>query len=228
MLRHSVFAIVLVGAAFAGGAVMNGTGLAWFKALASGGPRIVVEDGPAPKKAAPIPFPTAKTPPLDLGNHPAARLVEAAQAEADPAPPVELPPAAVVAAAEPPDLSLSPSLDPGPTPNLAPLPSPDAKTDPVARLASTRPEDAPAGSSLAPASGPARDWGELRRKIRASGVARYEIAAEVDGRVKFSCVIPVDGLRAVGHHFEAEGDDEFEAAEAALRRVALWRATESR
>jgi hypothetical protein len=62
--------------------------------------------------------------------------------------------------------------------------------------------------------------------MQALGIARYSMEAEIDGRVRFSCVIPVDGLRAVGHQFEAEGDDEYQAAEVALRRVALWQATE--
>ena len=61
--------------------------------------------------------------------------------------------------------------------------------------------------------------------MKALGVARYTIEAETDGRVRFTCVIPVDGLKAVGHHFEAEGDDEPQAVEAALKRIALWKAT---
>ena len=70
------------------------------------------------------------------------------------------------------------------------------------------------------------DWGTIRRKMRALGVARYGIEGEPDGRVRFHCVIPLAGRRAVGQQFEAEGDDEIEAAQTALRRVALWRATE--
>ena len=61
--------------------------------------------------------------------------------------------------------------------------------------------------------------------MKALGVVRYTIEAETDGRVRFTCVIPVEGLKAVGHHFEAEGDDEPQAAEAALKRIALWKAT---
>lgn len=63
--------------------------------------------------------------------------------------------------------------------------------------------------------------------MKALGIGRYTIEGETDGRVKFSCVIPVEGLRAVGHHFEAEGDDEYQAAEATLKRIALWKATAS-
>jgi len=90
------------------------------------------------------------------------------------------------------------------------------------------PPSAPAAPSAPAPAASGRDWGEIRRRLRTLGVTRYTIEAETDGRVRFSCVIPVDGLKAVGHHFEAEGDDEHQAAEAALKRVALWRATEAR
>jgi hypothetical protein len=73
----------------------------------------------------------------------------------------------------------------------------------------------------------AADWSEIRRKMRQLGVARYGIEGEPGGRVRFHCVIPLAGQRAVGQQFEAEADDELQAAQAALRRVALWRATET-
>ena len=60
------------------------------------------------------------------------------------------------------------------------------------------------------------------------GVSRYWIESEPGGPARFRCLIPLAGNRAVSQHFEAEGDDEFQAADAALRRVALWRATEPR
>ena len=232
MLRHSVFAVVLVGAAFAGGAVMNGTGLAWFKALASGGPRIVVDSTtpagptasapatPAPKGPPPPSFPSASPPALDLGLAltPPADGTEPNSPPARPVPAVPDP----AASAPGPDLTTPPTLEVGAVPDLSTSPTPPTppKSDPVTRLASAE--------SGEPPSGAARDWSDLRKRLRAAGVARYEITAEVEGRVRFVCVIPVDGLKAVGHQFEADGDDEFQAAEAALRRVTLWRATETR
>jgi hypothetical protein len=59
------------------------------------------------------------------------------------------------------------------------------------------------------------------------GITRYWLEGEPDGLVQFRCVIPLAGQRAVGQQFEAEGADELQAADAALRRVALWRATET-
>jgi hypothetical protein len=60
--------------------------------------------------------------------------------------------------------------------------------------------------------------------MRALGVSRYGIEGEPGGRTRFYCIIPLAGRRAVGQQFEAEGDDELEAARTALRRVVLWRA----
>jgi hypothetical protein len=88
------------------------------------------------------------------------------------------------------------------------------------------PEATPAvGGELAPQR--AQAWAEIRRRMRELGVTRYWLEGETDGPVRFRCVIPLVGQRAVGQQFEAEGDDDLQAADAALRRVALWRATET-
>ncbi len=270
MIRHVLFALVLVAAAFAGGAAINGPGLAWLQRAVGAGPSIIVDGGPAPGSPAARPprqFPTAKGPPLrvDLDrvasdrkkagvgsavaaaappesrfppespSSPASALVRLPDGPAPETPPMPARPATAPPASTPPLVAdrgapapagLAPPLDL--PPDSGP---PPAKSDPVARLASAAIPDTPPDPVPAPATSPAaspRDWGEIRRRLRASGVARYTIEAETEGRVRFSCVIPVDGLRAVGHHFEADGDDEYQAAEAALRRVALWRATEAK
>ena len=71
------------------------------------------------------------------------------------------------------------------------------------------------------------DWVEVRRELKALGVSRYGTEGDPLGKARFFCVIPLAGRRAVGQHFEAEGDDELQAARAAIKRVALWRATEA-
>ena len=225
MLRHAIFALVLVAAAFAGGAAINGPGLAWLQRTFAGGPSIIV-DGPQGRAAArkPKQFPAAQTPPLaavDFG--PRAGPPARGPGDGPPSPALGGPPSAPI---PPAPESLRLAAEPMPADPLPPLELPTdrpraPKADPVARLAS-------AGGPAPSTTAPARDWGEVRGRMRALGVSRYSIEAETDGRVRFSCVIPVDGLRAVGHHFEAEGDDEIQATEAALRRVALWRATESK
>jgi hypothetical protein len=58
------------------------------------------------------------------------------------------------------------------------------------------------------------------------GISRYTIEGQPGGRVLFSCLIPLAGRQAVTQRFEAEGDDALQAARAALRRVALWRASQ--
>jgi hypothetical protein len=119
---------------------------------------------------------------------------------------------------------------------------PDDTSSPLARMpaldmpriddgSSSQPARMPGDRPIAnaPAAVPATtgEWAEVRRSMRELGVSRYGIEGEPGGRVRFHCVIPLAGQRAVGQHFEAEGDDELAAARSALRRVALWRATEA-
>lgn len=101
------------------------------------------------------------------------------------------------------------------------------------------PMSPPSGSSHPPSSTPAgsaprtfgatgesgADWADLRRKMQSLGVTRYTIEGKPDGRVVFSCLIPLAGRQAVSQRFEAEGDDELQAAQVAIRRISLWRAT---
>jgi hypothetical protein len=68
------------------------------------------------------------------------------------------------------------------------------------------------------------DWVSLKRKLRSLGVTRYVIEGEVGGRVLFACLVPLAGHQAVAQRFEAEGDDDFTAAQAAVQRLSLWRA----
>ena len=76
-------------------------------------------------------------------------------------------------------------------------------------------------------SGSPPDWAALRRKMQSLGVTRYTIEGEPGGRVVFWCLIPLAGRQAVSQRFEGEGDEEFHAAQAAIRRITLWRATRS-
>ena len=258
MFRRAVFALMLIGAAFAGGAAINGPGLAWLQRNFAGGPSIIVDVASARPSAeaknAPRQFPTAKAPPLQVdfpqasppppGKTAKAPASTELLAQVDPPLLPESPstPASALAPlpdptsageADPPVPPLPPAAGASPRPSKPPGPEPAGlppldprsipKSDPVARLASIeRPEPTTAEATSTAAS---PTWAELRKRMKALGVVRYTIEAETDGRVRFTCVIPVDGLKAVGHHFEAEGDDEPQAAEAALKRIALWKAT---
>jgi hypothetical protein len=67
----------------------------------------------------------------------------------------------------------------------------------------------------------------MRMQLRQAGVARYWIEGEPGGTVRLRCLIPIAGQRAVGQQFEGEGTSESQAAERVLRRIALWKATET-
>ncbi|AGA24685.1 hypothetical protein [Singulisphaera acidiphila] len=124
----------------------------------------------------------------------------------------DAPGSAPAAAVPPRSFGVADAISP-PKPLTAPAPAPDkAKNASALAVAAPRPPS---------------DWAEIRRRMAALGVSRYGIEGEPNGKVRFHCVIPLAGRRAVAQQFEAEGDDELQAAEVALRRVALWRATEN-
>ena len=277
------FFIVLVAAAFAGGAMINGPGLRWaqvqFASLTEG------EETPAADKdkvkasaandgipATPIPPLVVETPPAepDKPKSTAAAPSPVALTNASEPGPAPVPEPKAPAPLDPRELGVKPGGEPAPPASplasLPPLDLPSAQTEPE-RSWSDMPGSAPASavlpksspragmdkpdaekadagvvrsalpSDLSPtpssSSGPppearsSNDWAEVRRRLSALGVSRYGIEGEPKGLVRFHCVIPLAGRRAVGQQFEGEGNDEFEAALAALKRVALWRATEA-
>ena len=81
-------------------------------------------------------------------------------------------------------------------------------------------------SAPKPAAGGNDNWAVLERKMQSLGVSRYTMDGEPGGRIVFSCLIPVGGRQAVTQRFEAEGDDIIHAAQVALRRIVLWRASQ--
>jgi len=128
----------------------------------------------------------------------------------------------------------SPSEEPAVKPG--PIPSENDTNDTKGaepKASDTPRSDAPAAGRVGATENPAQStssitgWAEVRRKLAELGVSRYGIEGEPKGRVRFHCIIPLAGRRAVAQHFEAEGNDELQAAELTLRRIALWRATES-
>jgi hypothetical protein len=134
-------------------------------------------------------------------------------------------------------VAVPPPLDP-PAPLVTAHDRVQAARDLAVRTAAAEPEAAePAATPHDPAvrraaepeaaAGDPADWAAVRKALRALGVSRYGVEGEPAGKVRFHCVIPLAGRRAVGQHFEADGDDDLQAARAALRRIALWRATEA-
>ena len=256
MIRRALFALMLIGAAFVGGAAINGPGLAWLQRNFAGGPSIIVDSiasvRPDPSgQRSPKQFPTASKPPLVVEipkgappstSKPKPKKVEAELALNDMPLMPESPSAPASALAPIPSAEPTPINDDDPP--IPPLPQvqvqakPQApeparlprlatppKSDPITRLASVDRAEHPSPNPTPTATAPAPGWADLRRRMKALGVSRYTIEGETDGRVRFRCVIPVDGLKAIAHQFEAEGDDESQAAEAALKRITLWKAT---
>jgi hypothetical protein len=89
------------------------------------------------------------------------------------------------------------------------------------------PSSSSPASGMKPAPDGGGDWVVLERKMQSLGVSRFTIEGQPGGRVVFSCLIPLAGRQAVAQRFEAEGDDIVRTAQAAMRRIALWQATES-
>jgi hypothetical protein len=93
-------------------------------------------------------------------------------------------------------------------------PSPTNPADPAVAAAGLSRSEAPS-------------WSVMRQKLRDAGVSRYWIEGEPGGEVRLRCLIPVAGQRAVGQQFEGDGASEAQAAESVLRRITLWKATET-
>ena len=219
-MRKACFAFVLVIAAFTGGAVMNGPGLEWLKVAIRA--RMASIDTTPRRTEVPIRDPAL--PPRDV-------------------PAAPLPPLSLAGTAEPAATSETKPTEERKTEAAStaiPINAPAPKSE-VAPLELAAPEVQPAeaprvaDAAVAPASQAVpgahnsfnpRDWNELRRRMRELGVSRYEVEGAPGGKSRFRCLIPLAGRRAVGQQFEGEGEDDFQAAEAALRRLSLWKATE--
>jgi hypothetical protein len=160
--------------------------------------------------------------------------------ESPPQLPADLPAAVSPRAPRDPDVTLATASSAPSSSAPADRPAPSGReTAPTLMdsLSTLMPSPAPApAESLrpptpAPAPPPAMkpgddDWATLARKMQSLGVSRFTIEGQPGGRVVFSCLIPVAGRQAVAQRFEAEGEDAVQAARAAMRRVALWRAAQ--
>ena len=141
-------------------------------------------------------------------------------------------------ASSPPEPSREPAPAPSPPPSSLEGKVPPAILDTLAELLPSNPQSSSSPSpppSLSSSSAPVApkstveggdDWAILQRKMQTLGVTRFTVDGDPGGRILFSCLIPLAGRQAVSQRFEAEGDDVVGAAQAALRRVALWRATQ--
>jgi hypothetical protein len=104
-------------------------------------------------------------------------------------------------------------------------PGEPSRLDPAVSPAVHQPE--PPEPLASPDAGNGPSWTDLGRRMADMGVSRYLIEGEPGGPARFRCTVPLPGQRAVAQQFEAEGDSALAAAESALKRVALWKATEA-
>lgn len=240
VVRQVMLVIAVVGAAFVGGAVVNGPGFRWaqerlllYMGLQDEGEIATIDLPTAPDAAVAttdeptakeptVEKPTAKEPEVKPATAAAAASAESprpALSREAPAPKAE--PKATepfVASTDPKETPPPPGAGDGPTKTPEPAPAPlDPSVAPAALAEPAAPAAEPSGG----------DWAEIRGKLTAAGVSRYTIEGEPGGRVVFACLIPLAGKQAVSQRFEAEGDDEFQAARAVLKRVNLWRATQA-
>lgn len=111
------------------------------------------------------------------------------------------------------------------SPSLRPAPAQMDSLPPLSPVSGSL-ESAPLPPSPRRAGDMGGDWAAIVRKMESFGVKRFSVEGEPGGRVLFSCLIPLAGRQAVSQRFEAEDDDVIEAARAALRRIALWRAAQ--
>jgi hypothetical protein len=282
-VRQAILIALLIGAAFLGGAFVNGPGLQWAQSRAirllglnNGGEIAAVdlkstsngEIGPEPaeppkQRAAITPGSIAPTPSVVsqgkppkqnasdkrsaslLRPMPSESSVDSDQSRQSSLPSATVPPSVTKSssdAAAPLDqqviLARGDSL-----PRSSP-PSRSAPTSTTQRapailesLGALFPPgdsstDAPASPSIRPSTGSKTtpvvgdEWAILESKMQTLGVSRFTVEGQPGGPVVFACLIPVAGRQAVTERFEAEGDDIIHAAQAVLRRIVLWRATQ--
>ncbi len=279
-MRRVILIFLLIGAAFLGGAFVNGPGLQWAQArvlrslgLKNGGEIAAVdldstlkrERGPEPAEplkpysagppglVAPIPSTLSKSGfrKEDTSDRlPASEpRPKSAKSRSDS---VQVGPSSSTSAALP--RSVTNSSSSGTTPldgRVTPVEGdsivavrqtalPDINLGPPALLDSLAPLlprgnpriDAPPSASKRafsrskPTEGVNDEWSLLKSRMQTFGVSRFTIEGDLDGSVVFTCLIPVVGRQAVSEQFEGEGDDVIHAAQAALRRIILWRASQ--
>jgi hypothetical protein len=224
-VRQAILIALLIGAAFMGGAFVNGPGLQWAQSRAirllglnNGGEIAAVdlesssngEIGPEPaespkQRAAVMPGSIAPTPSVvsqdklpkqNTSDKRSASLLQPMSSESS-VDSDQSRQSSLPSATVPPSVTKSSSDAP------APLDQQVIKTTRVV----------------------GDEWAILQSRMQTLGVSRFTIEGQPGGPVVLACLIPVAGRQAVAERFEAEGDDIIHAAQAVLRRIVLWRAT---
>jgi hypothetical protein len=221
-MRKALLVLALVSASFAGGAFINGPGLAWLR-TSLGLPMLEVE---APreesaKPAAPSPQSFDPAPPAAL-RRPAS--------SADATKPAVAPKAEAVAERD----SVAPGFADYAPPRLEPPASTSERSAPVPKRdrdvvrsvaeKSEQPEAKAKPVQQPPSANTATAWADALRRMKALGVSRYWVEGAPGDAVRLRCVVPLVGRDAVAQMFEATSDDLLSAADTVLRHITLWKA----
>jgi hypothetical protein len=262
-MRKALLVLTMIGASFAGGAVVNGPGLAWlrstvglnplrigdlpdeggddstsdedsaFDGFATGEPKIMAAPKPerprAPTKSPSDAVVLAR--PKRSRSHAVAPESRPATTDISVPPPLEAPRASRGSEEQQESVPAQPALKPiaeaspeTPAPDASPRDAALSRTVDALRERSSKQDAAPAGRDAAPAT----NWTDLAQRLKGHGVTRYWIEGDAGGSARFRCIVPLVEGSAVSQQFDAEAGDPLAAAEMALRRVKLWRSTESR
>ena len=254
-MRRALLAVVLIAASFGGGAFVNGPGLRWAQTTLMAKFGIEGdEDAPSqtpPSIAEADDTPTGSIPPLTKEPSVISDSSRATKTAEKPEKPSRYVDSKIPKPKKPRDAAAtedrsrqSAALKPADPPSPLPSPLDIEENEPDTSISLTALGDSPKPLALndakindVPPADPAAtpdettipvsptSWSEVRRALKSLGVSRYGTEGNTTGRVRFYCLIPLAGRKAVGQHFEAEGDDELEAAQATIRRIGLWRAT---
>jgi hypothetical protein len=276
-VRQAILIVLLIAAAFLGGAFVTGPGLQWAQArllrslgLSNGGEIAAVDldsgvigTDPAeqPKSHAAAPSgPIAPMPrvasesksskqdefdrPLPTGPERSPSSSNSASNQSRPLSlPSATPPPSVTKSSSRGQALFDPKVSPAsgdslsgrsPSAAQAEAPEPPALLGSLAALSPTaesltdsdRSRSTRSSSRTKSAESIGNEWATVVSKMRTLKVSRFTVEGEPGGQVIFACLIPLAGRQAVTQRFEAVGDDVIQAANAALRRAILWRATQ--
>lgn len=254
-MRKALLVVALIAASFAGGAVVNGPGLAWVRNnLGLAALEIELKGPEKPGKAGATAHP----------SDPVAPLIEVPKSESKPAKvevdaPKDAPGSATAAKSRAGDSSSPPPLFAPRTAGAKPqvteprtkelpkaMPSATLDLPPSALALPPRPSEPPARDSAVkqaedtrsiasdskqtaafagPAGAGSKRWGAIDQRLRALGVQRFWIEGEPGQPIRFRCVVPLVGRTAMSQMFEAEGADLESAAEVVVKRITIWRAS---
>ncbi len=249
-MRKALLVLALIAASFAGGAVVNGPGLAWLRANL-GISLLEVESQAGenkPKQESGTPHPSDPPAPAVLSPASGEKSPETSPDQIRPNakasrrdtvnPPDLKPPSAARTAPKTTRSTIAESVESPPAVSLdlppsthdaaskdssAPRDESILKTAVTPPVPFAQPETSRAAEN---SSDPLGSWAAIDRRLRSLGVRQFWVEGQPGQPVRFRCVVPVIGRGAMSQMFEAEAANLEAAAGLVARRITLWKATE--